>query len=343
MTAHPVAFVDEAYIRLPAHPGAYLFAAVLVDPQDLTTVIDAARHAARPHPEFHASDLYRRGHIQPIEDMLDTTEAHAGWTLTVAHIPLGKHLETARQTALTQLLQRLNEQKVRDVVLDTRASPREQLDTQLQGRKANPSDLPDLTTYRQLVRGRQINARMRLQHVDDRHQPALWLADVTAWAFQRMLVFDEPQWWSRVADVATIHDAATGRELQLPDSRTALPTGERDPRSLGPSAHNPLPAPAFYTLNGGTTNRAQGPGYHYTDLHAQARQAPATASASPIASSMRALAASIESLAAAIDRTATEQPTALGGRAPRAERQSPHPGEDPTSDLESGIAEPDIP
>ena len=227
MTAHPVAFVDEAFIRLHQHPGAYLFAAVLVDADDLPDVIDAARQAAGPHEEFHASDLYRRGHIQPIEDMLDTTEAHAGWTLMIAQAPLGEHQEAARQAALTQLLRQLNDQKVRDVVLDTRASPREQLDTQLQGRKVNPSDLPDITTYRRLVRGQQINARMRLQHVDDRHQPALWLPDVTAWAFQRALVFDEPQWWSRIASVATIHDAATGRELSLTNDRTAPPTGER--------------------------------------------------------------------------------------------------------------------
>ena len=67
MSTHPVAFVDEAFIRLHQHPGAYLFAAVLLDADDLPDVIDAARQAARPHNEFHASDLYRRGHIQPIE------------------------------------------------------------------------------------------------------------------------------------------------------------------------------------------------------------------------------------------------------------------------------------
>ncbi|MFI7598231.1 hypothetical protein [Actinoplanes sp. NPDC049681] len=318
MSTHPVAFVDEAFIRLHQHPGAYLFAAVLVDADELPDVIDAARQAAGPHAEFHASDLYRRGHIQPIEDMLDTTEAHAGWTLMIAQAPLGDHQEAARQAALTQLLRQLNDQKVRDVVFDTRASPREQLDTQLKGRKINPSDLPDITTYRRLVRGQHINARMRLHHVDDRHQPALWLPDVTAWAFQRALVFDEPQWWSRVASVATIHDAATGRELSLTHDRTAPPTGERGPQIQSPSAQNSLSSTSFYTLNGGTTNRAQGPGYLYNTLLTQA---------------MEALHASIAALSVNVDRlttgiSATAQDRALPGRS--------HPDDADAGSLDAG-------
>ncbi|WP_045740273.1 hypothetical protein [Actinoplanes rectilineatus] len=303
MTAHPVAFVDEAFIRLHQHPGAYLFAAVLVDAEDLPDVIAAARQAADPHGEFHASDLYRRGHIQPIEDMLDTTEAHAGWTLMIAQAPMGEHQEAARQAALTQLLRQLNDQKVRDVVLDTRASPREQLDTQLQGRKVNPSDLPDITTYRRLVRGQHINARMRLQHVDDRHQPALWLPDVTAWAFQRALVFDEPQWWSRVASVATIHDAATGRELSLTNDRTAPPTGERGPQIQSQSAQNSLSSASFYTLNGGTTNRTQGPGHLYSALLDQAVEARSASTAVAVQASIAALSANVDRLTTAISAT----------------------------------------
>jgi hypothetical protein len=307
MTTHPVAFVDEAFIRLHQHPGAYLFAAVLVDADDLPDVIDAARHAASPHEQFHASDLYRRGHIQPIEDMLDTTEAHAGWTLMIAQAPLGEHQEAARQATLTQLLRQLNEQKVRDVVLDTRASPREQLDTRLQGRKVNPSDLPDITTYRRLVRGQHINARMRLQHVDDRHQPALWLPDVTAWAFQRALVFDEPQWWSRIASVATIHDAATGRELSLTHDRTAPPTGERGPQIQSPSAQNSLSSTSFYTLNGGTTNRTQGPGHLYNALLTQAIAASSASPASSLQASIAALSANVDLLTTAISATAQDR------------------------------------
>jgi hypothetical protein len=306
MSGHPVAFVDEAFIRLNRHPGAYLFAAVLVDADNLTDVIDAARQAAGPHDEFHASDLYHRGHVQPIEDMLDTTEAHAGWTLMVAQTPLGEHQEAARQAALTQLLHQLNEQKVRDVVLDTRASPREQLDTQLQGRKVSPSDLPDITTYRRLVRGQQINARMRLQHVDDRRQPALWLPDVTAWAFQRALVFDEPQWWSRVAGVAgvaTIHDAATGAELTLASDRTAPPTGERGPRPQSPSAQNSLSSITFYTLNGGTTNRTQGAGYLFNALLSQSTDARTRPPSSALDASLAELTASVDRLATAIGAT----------------------------------------
>jgi hypothetical protein len=303
MSVHPVAFVDEAFIRLNRHPGAYLFAAVLVDADNLTDVIDAARQAAGPHDDFHASDLYRRGHIQPIEDMLDTTEAHAGWTLMIAQTPLGEHQEAARQAALAQLLHQLNEQKVRDVVLDTRASPREQLDNQLQGRKISRSDLPDITTYRRLVRSQQINARMRLQHVDDRRQPALWLADVTAWAFQRALVFDEPQWWSRVAGVATIHDAATGVELTLTSDRTAPPTGERGPQIQSPSAQNSLSSTTFYTLNGGTTNRTQGPGYLYNALLSQSIDARTRPPSSALGASLAELTASVSRLATAIEAT----------------------------------------
>jgi hypothetical protein len=315
VTSHPIAFVDETFIHRDGHPGAYSFAAVLVDPGELPLVVDAARQAAAHHEQFHATDLYRRGHIQPIEDMLDTTETHAGWTLMVAQTPLGDHQEPARQAALAQLLRQLDAQKVRDVVLDTRASPREQRDTQMQGRKVNLSDRPDITTYQELARSKQISHRMRLQHVDDRHQPALWLADVVAWAFQRALVFDEPQWWSRVADVATIHDAATGKELALRDGRTALPTGERDPRTLSPSAQNPLPQPSFYTLNGGTTNRTQGPGHYFLDLLAQSLQARGT-DTNPIASSIRTLAANIEAVAAAIDNTISQHGTPSSSAAP---------------------------
>lgn len=329
MSTHPVAFVDEAFIRLHQHPGAYLFAAVLVDADDLPEVIDAARQAAGPHEEFHASDLYRRGHIQPIEDMLDTTEAHAGWTLMIAHTPLGEHQEAARQAALTQLLRELNDQKVRDVVLDTRASPREQLDTQLQGRKINPSDLPDITTYRRLVRSQQINARMRLQHVDDRHQPALWLPDVTAWAFQRALVFDEPQWWSRVANVATIHDAATGKELSLTDDRTAPPTGERGPQIQSPSAQNSLSSTSFYTLNGGTTNRTQGPGYLYNALLTQAMEARSPSSAGALQSSIATLSAKVDRLTTAISATAQD----------RAGPDHPRLGDPDAGSLDSGSRE----
>ncbi|WP_203841860.1 hypothetical protein [Winogradskya humida] len=95
MTAHPVAFVDEAFIRVHQHPGTCLFAAVFVDAEDLHDVIDATRYAADPH----ASDLYRRGHIQPIEDMLDTTEAHAVCGLRqelAASDPIGRSAATDR-------------------------------------------------------------------------------------------------------------------------------------------------------------------------------------------------------------------------------------------------------
>ena len=266
MSGYPVAFADEAFINLRNHPGVYLFAGIVVDSDDLPTVMDAARQAAGNHGPFHATDLYHRGHITPIEDMLDAVQAHAGWNFLIAQAPITDTQEHARQAAFTRLLQQLNEQKVRDVVVDTRAGQRERVQAQLEGRKVTAADLPDVTTYRNLVRTHQINARMRILHVDDRQQPGLWMADAAAWSFQRALAYDEPQWWSRITEISSIIDARTGAELSLNSNRAAPPNGERGPEHLSQSAQASLLTPQFYTLTGGTTNRTLGPGQLFTSL-----------------------------------------------------------------------------
>jgi hypothetical protein len=266
MAGYPVAFADEAIINPRNHPGVYLFAGIVVDSDDLTTVIDAARQAAGDQGPFHATDLYHRGHITPIEDMLDAIQAHAGWTFIVAQAPIADAQEHARQDAFTRLLQQLNDQKVRDVVIDTRAGQRERVQTQLEGRKVTTADLPDVTTYRNLVRTNQISPRLRVLHVDDRQQPGLWMADAAAWSFQRALAYDEPQWFSRITEVSSIIDARTGGELSLNSNRAAPPSGERGPEHLSQSAQASLLTSRFYTLTGGTTNKTQGPGQLFTNL-----------------------------------------------------------------------------
>lgn len=273
MTGYPVAFADEAFINLRNHPGVYLFAGIVVDSDDLNTVMEAARQAAGDRGPFHATDLYHRGHITPIEDMLDAIQAHAGWNFLVAQTPITGSQEAARQATLTRLLQQLDQQKVRDVVVDTRASQRERVQTQLEGRKVTATDLPDVTTYRNLVRTQQINSRMRLLHVDDRQQPGLWMADAAAWSFQRALAYDEPQWLSRITEVSSIIDAGTGAQLSLDSNRAAPPSGERGPKHLSQSAQASLLTPQFYTLTGGTTNRTLGPGQLYASLLQQVEAA----------------------------------------------------------------------
>lgn len=310
----PVAFVDESYLDQRGHPGLYLMAAVLVPADELPTVMDAARHAAGPGP-YHSTRLYRRGHLTPIENMLDAVHAHAGWAFLVAQAPLDPGgRETARQATLGQLLRQLDQQRVRDVVLDTRASPSEQHQTLLEGRKVNRSDQPDLTTYRLLVRDRTISPRLRVVHVDDHRQPALWMADAVAWAAQRTLVYGEPQWWSRVTGITTVIDATSGRHLTLDSERAAPsavnPADDRDPRHPSPSA--PAPLTRHYTLNAGTTNRAQGPGQQYLHLLAQV-----TAHADAVDDTRTRVAGQIAALTGRVDDLARSIETATGA--------APHP------------------
>jgi len=308
MTGYPVAFADEAFINLRNHPGVYLFAGIVVDSDDLSTVMDAARQASGDQGPFHATDLYHRGHITPIEDMLDAIQAHAGWTFLVAQAPITGTQEHARQAAFTRLLHQLNDQKVRDVVVDTRASQRERVQTQLEGRKVTATDLPDVTTYRNLVRTQQISARMRLLHVDDRQQPGLWMADAAAWSFQRALAYDEPQWFSRITEISSIIDARTGGELSLDSNRAAPPSGERGPEHLSQSAQASLLTSRFYTLTGGTTNRTLGPGQLFTSLLHQAEAAHSRDLQQQVLRQVAELNRGVAELTAAIHQSAGASP-----------------------------------
>ncbi|MFF5291854.1 hypothetical protein [Paractinoplanes globisporus] len=245
--------------------------------------------------------------------MLDATHAHADWAYLVAQAPLHPAgTEAARQDNLARLLQLLNQQRVRDVVLDTRANDAEQHQRLLEGRKTHRSDQPDLTTYRRLVRDGDISPRMRLIHVDDRRQPALWMADALAWAAQRALVYDEPQWWSRVTGITTVFDT-TGAHLSLDSERAAPPAvnpaGDRDPRHQSPSA--PAPLPRHYMLNGGTTNRTHGPGEHYKQLLDQAGGTDLQAARTRLSSQVAALSDHVAELTVAISQLAAAAAPAL--------------------------------
>lgn len=326
MSGYPVAFVDEAFIHGRGHPGVYLFASIVVDSDDLPTVMGAARHAAGDHQPYHTTDLYKWGHLTPIENMLDAVQAHAGWAFLTAQIPIPGpqqgDREGARQAAFGRLLQQLNEQKVRDVVVDTRASQREQVQTQLAGRKISDSDIPDVTTYRNLVRSNQISSRVRLMHVDDRQQPGLWMADVVAWSLRRALAYDEPQWFSRISEVSTLVDAQTGRKLVLESDRAAPPSGERGPGHLSQSAQASLSTQQFYTLNGGTTNRSQGPGYLFADLIQQVEQPTVQ---QQLLRQVAVLNRSVQGLSAAIQQSAQQPMPAVRphGQQPRLDQSEP--------------------
>ncbi|WIN00001.1 hypothetical protein ACTOB_003674 [Actinoplanes oblitus] len=325
MSNYPVAFADEAFLTGRGHPGVYVFTGVVVDSDDLVTVMNAARFAAGQHQPFHASALYHRGHITPIEDMLDTVRAHAGWTFIVAQAPITGTQEAARQAALTQLLKQLDGQKVSDVVLDTRASQREQVQTQLLGEKVAGSDTPDMTTYSRLVRTQQISSRMRLMHADDRRQPGLWMADVAAWAFQRGLGYDEQQWISRITDISTVIDAQTGHKLSLEHDRAALPNGERGPGHLSPNAQASLSSQRFYTLNGGTTNLSRGPGYFFDNLLQQVEAASQALARQQIARQATELNRTVQGLTARIQQSAQQPMSAVRalGQQPQLDQSEP--------------------
>ncbi|MGW0504010.1 hypothetical protein [Micromonospora sp. NPDC003241] len=263
MPGHPIAYVDESWLQQRGSPGAYLMSAVLIDHNDVTTAIDAARAAARDH-DYHSSVLYHRGHVGIIEDMLDVVNDHAGWSVISVHTPLrhgspepppdgphriASHLERqrehARQISLERLLRHLNTHRVRDVILESRASEDEWRLARDSGTRVPATDRSDVRAYRRLLDHQAISHRMRLIHVKDRTHPGLWMADAVAWSAGRALRTDEPQWWNRITDVATILEATTGTELRLNERRAAPPEGERDPHNLSQRAQAMSSAPSY--------------------------------------------------------------------------------------------------
>ena len=265
--AHPIAFVDESWLQQRGSPGAYLMAAVLIDRDDVPAAEAAASAAAGLHDGYHSTDLYHRGHVGTIEAMLDVVAEHAGWSVVSAQVPLNvgtrdlgppgpqharAHLESqrehARQVSLERLLRYLDGQRVRDVYLETRASPAEWQQARDVGSRLPSTDRNDIRAYRRLLDEGAISHRMRLIHVDGHTDPGLWMADAVAWSVGRAIRTDEPQWFNRIVDVATIIEATTGTEMRLNERRAAPPEGERDPHNLSQSAQVMFP-PTVYSAS----------------------------------------------------------------------------------------------
>jgi hypothetical protein len=311
MADYRLAFVDETVIERRNRTGVYLFAGVVIDGADLPDTITAVREATGNN-SFHATDLYRRGFHSRITSLLDTITEHAGWTFYVAQ-PIGpRDREQSRQQALSRLLHQLDEQKVHDVIADTRAGPDEQAQTQREGRKVTVADTPDIDTYKRLVRSRQINARMRMLHRDDRQHPGLWMADAAAWALQRAVAHDDPQWWSRITDTATIIDAHTGRGLTVESNRAAPPqpaSGERGPEHLSQSAQASLLSPSSYPQNHSPSNRQTAPSHPLASLLRQIEAAATDNTRQQMLHSIRGLNRAITAVAEAVDATAQTPPS----------------------------------
>lgn len=283
MPGHPIAFVDESWLQQRGSPGAYLTAAVLIESDDIGPAITAANTAAAGQP-YHSSELYHRGHVGTIEAMLDVVADHAGWSVVSAQVPLHdnttpdnpRHIrghledqrERARQISLERLLRYLNTQRVRDVYLESRASLAEWQQARDSGTRLPATDRHDIRAYRRLLDQGAISHRMRLIHIKDRSHAGLWMADAVAWSAGRAIRADEPQWWNRIADVATVLEAETGAELRLNERGAAPPAGERDPHNLSQSAQAMF-SPSFYTATGEHSH----PGAILTSLLHQADRA----------------------------------------------------------------------
>jgi hypothetical protein len=326
MADYRLAFVDETVIERRNRTGVYLFAGVVIDGADLPDTITAVRQATGNN-SFHATDLYRRGFHSRITSLLDTITEHAGWTFYVAQ-PIGpREREQSRQQALGRLLHQLDEQKVHDVIADTRASPEEQAQTQREGRKVTVADAPDIDTYKRLVRSRQINARMRMLHRDDRQHPGLWMADAAAWALQRAVAHDDPQWWSRITDTATIIDAHTGRELTVESNRAAPPqpaSGERGPERLSQSAQASLLSTPPYPQPQRPANHQTAPIHPLANLLRQIEAAATHHTQQQMLRSIRGLNRVITAVADAVDASTQSMPP-TPAPAPRTPDAGPEP------------------
>jgi hypothetical protein len=279
MARHWTAFVDESILVHRERIGVFVFAAILVGQGHEQAAEQAARAAARGSL-YHSADMYHRGHVGIIESMLDVVYEHADWTLLVVQTPLDRPLETVRQTALARLLRELNQQRVRDVILDRRGSEVEWDEAALNGRRRPEIDRNDLRTYRHLVQDKQVSPRLRLMHLDDTLRPGIWLADAVAWSARRALAVDEDQWWLRVAEVTRVLDAVTGAQLSLTRDGAAPPVGDHGPHHAGQGAHVMLSSTEVYqsTASTGGPRRA---GVMLTSLLQQIHRATVEAAAAP--------------------------------------------------------------
>lgn len=349
----PSAFVDESFWQPQGRPGAYLMSAVIIDQDDVAPALAAASAAARGQP-YHSSELYHRGHVGIIEDMLDVAANHAGWSAVSLQIPLDTRptepssdatrsihrvlgeREYARQASLEQLLRYLNTQRVRDVYLESRASHREWQQARTENRRVPTSDRNDIRTYRRLLEQHAISHRVRIVHIKDHTHPGLWLADAVAWSVGRAIRTNEPQWFNRITDTATIIEATTGKELHINERGAAPPIGERDPHNLSQRAQI-MSSPTAYPT---TTTPDHTPNI-YTTLLQQAEQArnPAAPLAQQLLNNMQILAVKVQQLQETVDRL-TPHPRATTQQA----EHSPHlPTQTPSSPHQPIDSEPELP
>ncbi|MFI6129454.1 hypothetical protein [Micromonospora sp. NPDC051141] len=356
MPTYPTAFVDESWLQQRGSPGAYLMAAVIIDQDDVPAAEAAATAAAGIHGAYHSTALYHRGHVGTIEAMLDVVAEHAGWSVVSAQVPLNagnrdlppsgpqrvrSHLEDqrehARQVSLERLLRYLNTQRVRDVYLESRASPAEWQQARDAGGRLPHTDRNDIRAYRRLLDQGAISHRMRLIHVDGRNDPGLWMADAVAWSAGRAIRADEPQWFNRVTEVATIIEATTGTELRLNERGAAPPDGDRDPHNLSQSAQ----AMSSLTVYAATPEPHQ-TGAILDSLVAQAEQARTPASdqlTREVLGYVRHIAERVDQLSKTVDQVL---PRAAGTADATPDRAAvPRPRPDLDSDVEPD-REPDI-
>ncbi|MEV6527693.1 hypothetical protein AB0M43_37800 [Longispora sp. NPDC051575] len=331
------AFIDESWDD--RRGGLYLMAGVLMDSETIPEA-DAAVRAAVGNWVPHATSLHHQGHDHVIASMLDTVEAHAGWTTVVVQAPLRGDLESARQATLARMLTHLSEQRVHDVLLDTRASAAEWRQVQAEGRKVPDIDRRDLKTYQRLVRAGNVSHRMRLVHVNDQAHPGVWLADTVVWAARRAVLNSDVTWWDRVSDLTTVLDASTGAEVYIerppePD-RTAPPVGERGPHDPGHDAEALLSPPAYRAEPGPTTDNPRTQVLrHLLDQIRSARAGePAPAAAGALIEHVGRLTAAIDRLDSTVTRLLASgtEPTDVAPSVMDADDDGPDPG--PETDVE---------
>ncbi|MFI0792999.1 hypothetical protein ACH4OY_09910 [Micromonospora rubida] len=167
---------------------------------------------------------------------------------------------------------------------------------------------------------------MRLIHVDGRNDPGLWMADAVAWSAGRAIRTDEPQWFNRIADVATIIEATTGAELHLNERRAAPPNGERDPHNLSQRAQAMFP-PTVYSAD----PEPHHAGAILQSLVAQADQARTPASdqlTREVLGYVQHIAERVERLSKTVDQMLPRTPGTTGTTPNQAAAAAPRPRPD---------------
>ncbi len=182
---HSVAFVDESHLKGPESAGFYLLAAVIVDQDDADQARSAMRDAVGTD-FFHATTLHHRARFRVVEDALDVVSAHAGWVHIVTHAPLdvGKRNRTA---ALPQPAPAGTQPATRARRADGQPRRRPRPGRARHQRHPRPAHLPPAgpRKHHQPTHGTPAPAQPS-------RDEGLWMADVAAWAAQRVLRSDDP-------------------------------------------------------------------------------------------------------------------------------------------------------